>query len=135
MQREGRSQTADVSLHPSEETVSVRLKELGEVDQKPERQEDGNGTLSRASADLEHETRQRAQKASRDSGAHQDQQGASNKSNGSGREDLRGDVEPNGHAEPIWFAPHIRVKVIDKALGRGRSVCHTWFWITTTCYT
>ena len=51
MQREGRSQTADVRLYPSEETVSVRLKELGEVDQKPERQEDGDGTLSRDSAD------------------------------------------------------------------------------------
>ena len=135
MQRDGRSQTADVRLHPSEETVSVRLKELGEVDQKPERQEHGNGTLSRASADLEHETKQRAQKGSCDLRAHQDQQGASHKSNGAGRADLRGDLEPNGHAEPIWFAPHIRVKVIDKALGRGRSVCHTYFWNTVTCYT
>ena len=40
MQVEGRSQTATVRLKPSEEAVTVRLKELGEKDERPQAKED-----------------------------------------------------------------------------------------------
>ena len=37
---EGRSQTANVRLKPSEEAVTVRLKELGEKHERPQAEED-----------------------------------------------------------------------------------------------
>ena len=40
MQAEGRSQTAAVRLKPSEEAVTIRLKELGEKDERPAAEED-----------------------------------------------------------------------------------------------
>lgn len=103
-QVEGRSQTASVRLHPSEEIVSVRLKELGEVEDKP--------LYDSKSEDKKKE------KKSREREATEAQALLSNRLKEQQLEDR--EANGNGASERPWLAPHIRVKIIDKRKSHGK---------------
>lgn len=93
MQVGGHSQKADVRLVSSEEVVSVRLKVLGERDERPKEAKQNHG---------DHRSKEPAALDRR-------------------KEEAFDNREPLG-VEQSWLAPHIRVKVIDKSLGKGRYV-------------
>ena len=102
---EGRSQTASVRLHPSEEVVSVRLKELGEVEDKP-------------MYDSKSEDRKKEKKKSREREGTEGQASLSNRLREQQLEDR--EANGNGASERPWLAPHIRVKIIDKRMSHGK---------------
>lgn len=127
MQSEERSQRATVRLHPSEEAVSVRLKELGETDEKPERRR-GHGSSSgkRANDTEPQDLRGDNRDLAAPSNDRQDGENGSDKAGKSRRNGRFTEVEESirqegneGPGEP-WLTPHIRVKVIDKKIGKGR---------------
>lgn len=89
MQEPGRSQKAQVRLLPSEESVAVRVKDLGEADERPAKEE----RRERQQPPGELADQQDAAPAGRDGG---------------------------GQSEAPWLRPHIRVKIVDKRLGKGR---------------
>lgn len=102
---EGRSQTATVRLYPSEEMVTVRLKELGELDEQPSESRD---------------------KKVSENGKHRDRQGG--KAERDGKSTTYRDApkleerrqEGNEGGEKPWLRPHIRVKIIDKQKESGK---------------
>ena len=102
---EGRSQTAAVRLHPSEETVTVRVKELGELDDQLE----SNGHNREGTA---HNSR------SQDKG----HAGAFARLSDGRAEPQQEERGQNGNegSERSWLLPHIRVKIVDKRKGNGK---------------
>lgn len=105
-QAEGRSQTAAVKLKPSEETVTVRLKELGEWDDK--------ATISRQPEQVrQHERKSR--KAASLPGAGRERDVVEEHSG-----QIPGDRGQNGATDHSWLMPHIRIKIVDKRKGNGQ---------------
>ena len=132
VQREDRSQTASVKLHPSDQTVTVRLKELGEEDETPRSSKD----QSYKNLDREHSRSGNVQSAHRNEmsgSAHMDTQQTLRGEYSGGDttfEDTKDsklqkpwkNPSDNSDREPSWLASHIRVKIIDKVIQKGRSV-------------
>ena len=105
MQAEGRSQTASVRLYPSEEIVTVRLKELGEIEDKPK-------------YDSQPDEQKQVKKISRAGESADSAAPLSDKF----REQQLDDRQAHGNetSQRPWLAPHIRVKVIDKRKSHGK---------------
>ena len=94
-----------MKLHPSEEVVTVRLKELGETEDKPK-------------YESQPDERKKDKKRSRDKERVDAAESLSEKV----REQYLEDREPqgNGASERPWLAPHIKVKIIDKRKSQGK---------------
>lgn len=75
--------------------MSVRLKDLGERDEQPPKEEK--------------ELKERTEAG----------KGAAMMQNGREEQAITGRDSPGG-VEMLWLAPHIRVKVVDKRIGKGR---------------
>ena len=91
-------------LRPSEEVVSVRLKELGEWDDRPT-----NVSQPKEGRRQKSQGQERGPKADLNSSKPENRPGVI--------VDERGQ---NGARMQSWLAPHIRVKFVDKTKGNGR---------------